>query len=144
MLLHLAQKPGPVTSEALADAMGANPVVLRRLMAGLRDRGYVQSAKGHGGGWTLACDLSKVTLHDVYAALGAPTLLALGNRTRPPGCVVEAAVNAALQRSFEDAEALLLLRLGEVTLAALSADVEAATRGARDRCRSGHTGGEHD
>ncbi len=143
MLLHLAQKPGPVTSEALADAMGANPVVLRRLMAGLRDRGYVQSAKGHGGGWTLACDLAKVTLRDIYAALGAPTLLALGNRTRTPGCVVEAAVNAALQRSFEDSEALLLSRLGEVTLAALRADVEASTRGARARCRSTHAGGDH-
>jgi hypothetical protein len=29
--------------------MDTNPVVLRRVMAGLRDQGYVQSEKGHGG-----------------------------------------------------------------------------------------------
>lgn len=123
VLLHMAQKDEPVTSEVLAKAMDTNPVVLRRVMAGLRDQGYVRSEKGHGGGWTLACDLEKVTLRDVYTALGSPALLAMGNRTDTPGCIVEAAVNAALGKSFDAAESLLLARLGEVTLAALSADV---------------------
>jgi DNA-binding IscR family transcriptional regulator len=111
--------------------MATNPVVLRRVMAGLRDRGYVQSEKGHGGGWTLACELGKITLLDIYRALGSPSLLAIGNRTESPGCVVEAAVNLALNKSFEDAELLLLSRLGEVTLATLREDVQrrVATRG---------------
>jgi DNA-binding IscR family transcriptional regulator len=113
----------PVTSEVLAKAMNTNPVVIRQIMAGLRDARYVRSEKGHGGGWTLACDLSKVTLRDIYNALGCPSLLAIGNRTEAPGCLIEEAVNAALNKSFQDAEALLLSRLGEVTLAALSADV---------------------
>jgi DNA-binding IscR family transcriptional regulator len=91
-------------------------------MAGLRDQGYVRSEKGHGGGWTLACDLRKVTLRDIYTALGAPPLLALGIRTAAPGCVVEQAVNAAVSRVCRDALELLLARLGEVTLAGLSAD----------------------
>ena len=91
VLLHMAQKAGPATSGDLAQAMGTNPVVLRRVLAGLRDQGLVRSEKGHGGGWTLACDLAKVTLRDVYGALGSPTLLAIGNRTEAPGCVVEEA-----------------------------------------------------
>jgi DNA-binding IscR family transcriptional regulator len=103
--------------------MATNPVVIRRIMAGLRTQGYVRSEKGHGGGWTLACDFSKVTLRDVYDALGSPSLLAIGNRTESPGCLIEASVNAALDKSFQDAEKLLLARLGEVTLATLSADV---------------------
>lgn len=122
VLLHMAEHDGPVTSEVLARAMDTNPVVIRRIMSGLREQGYVRSEKGHGGGWSLACDLSTVTLRDVYAALGEPTLLAIGNRTEAPGCLVEQAVNAALGKAFEDAEALLLARLGEVTLARLSAD----------------------
>jgi DNA-binding IscR family transcriptional regulator len=122
VLLHMAQQPGPITSEILAKAMDTNPVVIRRIMAGLRNLGYVSSEKGHGGGWTLACDLSKVTLRDVYTALGSPSLLAMGNRTEAPGCLVEQAVNAALDQAFHDAEALLLSRLGEVTLAMLSED----------------------
>ncbi len=128
----MAQDGGPVTSEALAKSMRTNPAVLRRTMAGLREHGYVRSEKGHGGGWTLACDLSNVTLRDIYAALGSPSLLALRHRSETPGCLVEAAVNAALETSFKEAEALLLTRLGEVTLAALSADVRHLVA-ARDR-----------
>jgi DNA-binding IscR family transcriptional regulator len=123
VLLHMAQQPGSFTSETLAKAMDTNPVVIRRIMAGLRDLNYVRSEKGHGGGWTLACDLSRVTLRDVYIALGRPTLLAMGNRTEAPGCLVEQAVNAALDHAFHDAEALLLARFGEVTLAMLGDDL---------------------
>lgn len=124
-----------MTSEMLAKAMSTNPVVIRRIMAGLREHGYVQSEKGHGGGWTLACDLSRVTLRDVYTALGCPSLLAIGHRTDAPGCLVEQSVNAALGKSFQDAEALLLSRLGEVTLAMLSADFRKrlATQGRSQR-----------
>lgn len=122
VLLHMAEHEGPVTSEVLARAMDTNPVVIRRIMAGLRDAGYVRSEKGHGGGWTFACDLEAVTLRDVYTALGEPVLLAMGNRTEMPGCLVEQAVNAALGKAFDEAEALLLERFGAVTLAMLSAD----------------------
>lgn len=123
VLLHMAEHEGPLTSEMLAKPLGTNPVVIRRIMAGLRDQGYVQSEKGHGGGWTLACDLSKVTLRDIYTALGSPSLLAIGNRTATAGCLIEQAVNATLGPALHDAEALLLARFGEVTLAMLSADV---------------------
>ena len=54
VLLHMAELDGPVTSALLAKAMDTNPVVIRRIMAGLRDQGYVRSEKGHGGGWSLA------------------------------------------------------------------------------------------
>jgi DNA-binding IscR family transcriptional regulator len=39
VLLHMAQNDGPATSEVLAKAMDTNPVVLRRVMSGLRDQG---------------------------------------------------------------------------------------------------------
>ena len=123
VLLHMAQHAGPVTSEQLAGAMLTNAVVVRRVLAGLREQGYVASEKGHGGGWRLAVDLADVTLRDIYDALGGPPLLAIGNRTESPGCLVEQAVNAALGKTFADAEALLLARLGDVTLSELAADV---------------------
>ena len=125
VLLHMAEVEAPVTSEAMAKAMQTNPVVIRRIMAGLRDAGFVHSEKGHGGGWTVACDLASTTLRDIYRALGSPELLAMGNRTEAPGCLVEQAVNAALSSAFRDAEALLLDRFGTVTLAGLSADFHA-------------------
>lgn len=133
ILLHMAERDGPVTSEDLAKMLETNPVVVRRIMAGLREQGYVRSEKGHGGGWTLACDLSKVSLRDIYIALGHPALLAIGNRTESPGCLVEQAVNAALGKAFQDAEELLLARFGEITLAMLSTDVHSRAAARRSR-----------
>ena len=118
----MAERRGPVTSEVLARAMKTNPVVVRRIMAGLRDHGYVRSEKGHGGGWTLARDLGEITLRDVYTALDCPSLLAMGHRTESPRCPVEQTVNRVLGRAFQAAEALMLSRLEDVTLAALSVD----------------------
>ena len=140
VVLHMAQREAPSTSEQMAKAMDTNPVVIRRVMAGLREQGYVRSEKGHGGGWTLACDLSKVTLRDIYTALGSPSLLAMGNRTETPGCLVEEAVNAALNKSFQDAESVLLARLGEVTLATLSTDIRRrlSARGRAHRAGKAH------
>ena len=43
VLLHMAEQEGPVTSEVLAKAMCTNPVVIRRILSGLREQGYVAS-----------------------------------------------------------------------------------------------------
>ncbi len=129
VLLHMAERPDPATSEALAAAMHTNPVVLRRLMAGLREAGLVASAKGHGGGWALSCPLDRITLRDVQAALRAPAPVWLGFREDRPACPAAQAVQAALSAAVQAAEATLLERLGAVTLAALSR--EARRRRAR-------------
>lgn len=118
----MAELGQPATSEWLAQAMQTNPVVIRRLMAGLRDAGFVASAKGHGGGWLLSCSLEHITLRDIHEAVGAPELLAVGHREESPGCLVEQAVNDALGQAYRDAESALLARLGSITLAALARD----------------------
>ena len=122
VLLHMAEADGPATSETLAAAMNTNPVVLRRLMTGLRDAGFVTSAKGHGGGWVLSCPLERITLRDVHEALGAPLLVSLGFREDRPQCLVAQAVNESLGAAVQQAEGVLLKRLGAVTLGALSRD----------------------
>lgn len=125
VLLHMAEAEAPLTSDELARAMQTNPVVVRRLLGGLRRAGFVHSEKGHGGGWTIARNLAAITLRNIYDAIGQPNLMAMGNRTEAPGCLVEQAVNAALDTAFRDAEALLLARFADVTLAQLAADFHA-------------------
>lgn len=132
-LLHMAERGAPMTSAELSRCMDTNPVVVRRTMAGLREAGLVSSEKGHGGGWEIAADLDKFTLKDVYDALGAPTLLAMGVNLESPECLVEQAVNHALNDAFTEAEALLVKRLGDVTLAALAEDFRARARGRKTR-----------
>ena len=133
-LLHMAERQQPMTSEELADCMNTNPVVVRRTLAGLREAGFVRSGKGHGGGWEIARDLHELTLKDIHEALGSPRLLAIGIHLESPACVVEQAVNRSLKGAFAEAEALLLSRLGAVTLAELADDFRSGL-GAHRRTR---------
>ncbi len=121
-LLHMAEQEGPMTSDALAQCLGTNPVVVRRTMGFLRDAGIVQSERGHAGGWRIQADLRKVTLLQLHEALGEPAMFAIGNRHEAPECLVEQSVNAALEGAFAEAEALLLQRFSDITLADLAAD----------------------
>ncbi|MCZ4289968.1 Rrf2 family transcriptional regulator [Hoeflea alexandrii] len=121
-LLHMAEHDGPMTSEVLGQCLGTNPVVVRRTMGLLREAGLVTSDRGHAGGWRISADLSTVTLRQLHEALGEPAVFALGNRNERPQCLVEQSVNAALDGAFAEAEALLLERFSEITLATLADD----------------------
>lgn len=122
VLLHMAYSERVLTSSELAAYLHTNPVVVRQVLGSLRKLGYVHATKGHGGGWSITCDLSRVTLRDIYRAVGSPSVFAMGNRVEHPTCLVEQAVNAALNDAFQEAEALLNARLDSITLADLSAD----------------------
>ena len=132
-LLHMAEQSGPMTSEALSRCLGTNPVVVRRTMGLLRNAGLVTSDRGHAGGWRIEADLSTVTLRQLHEVLGEPVLFAIGNRHENPDCLVEQAVNAALDSAFTEAEALLLERFAEVTLADLAKDFARRHAARRDR-----------
>lgn len=125
VLLHMEEAEGPVTSEAIARMIGSNPVLARRMMAGLRARGYVISEKGPGGGWTLGCALSEITLRDIYEALGEPEIFAFGLSDESPRCLVEQAVNTALDDARREARERLLHSFGEVRLSDIAADFKA-------------------
>jgi DNA-binding IscR family transcriptional regulator len=117
-----------MTSEQLAAMLSTHQVVVRRMLAGLRERGYVQSDKGHGGGWTLARKLDDITLLEVHRALGDPSLFAVELLVDHPECLVEQAVHSVLSEALGQAERALLARLGQVTLGDLARDLERRKR----------------
>ncbi|AZC30352.1 Rrf2 family transcriptional regulator, group III [Pseudomonas chlororaphis subsp. piscium] len=124
VLIHMDRHDSPATSETIAQMLGTNPVVVRRTMALLKEQGYVRSEKGHRGGWSLARALSEMTLLDIHQALGSSSIFAIGLSTDHPQCLVEQAVNTALSEVFDAAQALLVERLGKITLAQLAEDFE--------------------
>lgn len=99
-LIHMADHEGPLTSEAIAGMLGTPAAMVRRMMGGLRAHGIVASTKGHGGGWTLTRPLAEITMLDIYEALGAPALFAMGPASEDPVCLVEQAVDARLGGAF--------------------------------------------
>ncbi|MBA3642816.1 MAG: Rrf2 family transcriptional regulator [Chloroflexota bacterium] len=120
ILAHLAAAPVRArTSTELATCLQTNPVVIRRDLAALREAGIVASAKGHGGGWSLARPSAAISLRDVYLALGNRGDRAPVPEPRVPDCLIEATVARALDGVYTEAEALLLQRLGDISLADL-------------------------
>ena len=124
VLLHLQDMDGPATSSLLGSMLNTNPAFVRRTMAGLRERGWVTSTRGQGGGWRLAVPLSEITLLALYEALGAPTLFALAQSEDAPRCLMEQAANAAVDDALAAAEQAFRRRLGAVTVADLADDFE--------------------
>ncbi|RUO34835.1 Rrf2 family transcriptional regulator [Aliidiomarina soli] len=122
ILVHLQAIERPVTSEQMAEMISTNPVVVRRTMALLRKANYVTSTKGHHGGWKLAKPLADITLLDIHHALGDGSIFTIGLSDEHTQCVIEQAVNEALNDVMNEAEALMLKRFGQITLDKLGAD----------------------
>jgi len=134
VLLHMSHTQKPMTSQAIGEMLNTNSVVVRRSMAGLRDRKYVQSEKGHGGGWRLICPLEEITLLDIYLALGSPAIFAIGAANSAHNCLVEKAVNQAVDDVLEQAKQLLLARFGEIKLSQIESEFH-VLREVRVDCR---------
>ena len=122
VLLHLDGMKEPATSDLIAQMLCTNSAVVRRTMAGLREAGYVQSVRGHGGGWSLLMPLSEITLLGVYQALGSPPLFAIGNDTDSPDCLLERAANNATSAALAEAKDHFFASLSKVTVADLGAE----------------------
>lgn len=123
VLIHMADQQ-PMTSAQIARILQTNSVVVRRTMAGLREAGLVESKGGRGGGWSLLRGLEAITLLEVHNAVSGDALFCIGWGSEHSGCLVEAAVNQHIGEALEAAEALLLERLGAVTLAQIRADMD--------------------
>ncbi len=57
-----------ITSDFLAGSTGTNPVIIRNIMAQLKDAGLITVKRGPGG-VTLARPLAEITFLDVYQAV---------------------------------------------------------------------------
>lgn len=123
-LLHMTVHRSPVTSEALGERMGANAVVIRRTMAGLRNAGLVSSVKGHGGGWSIARELGEISLLQIYQALDEPILIQQHRDSENPECLVEQTIGRTLNETFQEAEDLIMKRFEAIKLSDLSVEFE--------------------
>ena len=130
VLLHMAHSDAPMTSQHIADMLGTNAVVVRRTMAGLRDGGLVAAERGHGGGWTLIKDTQDITLRDIYACIGEPTLFAFNLSNPAPQCLVEQSVNATISETLDEATAALLAKFESIRLSDIQANVDARRKAA--------------
>jgi Rrf2 family protein len=110
------EKPAPVTSEALAASIGANPAALRKLLGMLAAAGLTRAQLGKGGGAMLARGAKKVTLLDIYQAVESAPLIASRRTSEAAGHPMDGEVAAAFAEATRPAEKAFFAALAGTTL----------------------------
>ncbi|WP_306004392.1 Rrf2 family transcriptional regulator [Aquicoccus porphyridii] len=127
VLIHLSLRDRVMSSAEIAKMLTTNPVVVRRMLAGLRDNGLIEATKGRSGGWRAAKPLDDMSMRDVFDALRRPDQVTLRETRDHPGCPVEEAVNEALHKVEAEAAELICKRheamsLGDIARAAMNGE----------------------
>ena len=128
VLIHMHLRGGTTTSETIAQMLHTQPSLVRRTMAALREAGYVESIAGPGGGWALCCELTDLTVRDIYAAIAHKGIFAVGPADDNPACPVESAVNRFLEHALSSAQEELLRHFEGMRLSDIARRVKASTR----------------
>ncbi|RJS15851.1 transcriptional regulator [Corallococcus sp. H22C18031201] len=129
LALHEREDAITVTSEAMAESIQTNPVVVRRLLGDLSRAGLVETKRGAGGGVRLARAPESITLCDIYKAVGEGAELFGRHPAGPnPMCPVAPMVAEYLEEVFRRAEAAVHQSLGGTTVAQMSHEVDKRIR----------------
>ncbi|HEL1617467.1 TPA: Rrf2 family transcriptional regulator [Streptococcus suis] len=125
VLLALEGEKEKQTSTSIAGSVGVNPVIIRNILAQLKEAGLVQVARGVGGA-RLAQAPDKITLLQVYQAVelfGEKGKL-FGFHEQPnPACQVGRSIHPLLDSRLENAQSALEKELGQTTIADLLAEL---------------------
>lgn len=109
---------GLQSSAKIAESLESNPVLVRRVLGLLRDKGLVSPVEGSGGGWCLAKPAEEITLNDAYAAVegGVPVLPV---HAHPPNqsCVIGGHMQELLEDEFASAQRALEDNLARTSIA---------------------------
>jgi len=110
---------GFVTSEAIAESVCTNPVVIRRILSALHAAKLVDCQPGKSGGSRLARKSQKITLLDIYRAVQGESLFGMPEKPANKSCAVSCGMKSLLSDVFAGAERAVESSLRDITLAKL-------------------------
>ncbi len=110
-----------VSSETLAAGVQTNPVVVRRVLARLRNAGLVDSQPGVLGGSRLAVKAIDISLLDAYRAVRTGSLFSL--HTPAPDCPIGGRIPEVLGENLALAEEAMEEFLEEVSIEELAGEI---------------------
>lgn len=118
ILTLLADNEGEsLNSDFIAGSIQINPVIVRKELALLQDRGWVQTKKGKEGGSSLNISSTKISLADIYQFVKNADILGKKNLHTNPQCSIGNGINEKLQVVFDETDQLVIRSLKEKTLA---------------------------
>ena len=115
-----------LTSEFIAGSVNTNPVVVRRILAVLRNAGLVESQPGVSGGWQIVGEASTITLGHVYRLIQPGSVFAMHNKKPNPRCPVGKNIQRGLRIHYQNAQEALEKELERTTIADVLQDVLSA------------------
>ena len=140
ILSVLAYHREGVNSELLASSVNTNPVVVRRLIAALRDAGLIVTQKGSGGGARLAREPELIPLDAVYRATEPEPRFSLHPQQPNQRCPIGRKIEEVLTHVFSAAQDALQAELAGRTIAdvleSVSAEESPAAPSVRRRRRA--------
>ena len=113
-----------VTSSFLAGSIGANPVIVRNVMGGLKEAGMIEISQGRSG-ISLAKGLDEITFYDVYAAVDCADNQGIFNfHEKPnPDCPVGANIHKALDDKLLRVQDAMENEMKKITVAEVARDI---------------------
>jgi Rrf2 family protein len=115
VLVALSFRPKDfISSDSLSGTVHTNPVVVRRIVGALRRGGFVVSQPGVAGGVRLAKPARRISLLDVYRAVGRGELFRMHNPNR--ACPIGKRIPAALAEFLPKAERAFERSLASVAI----------------------------
>ena len=111
-------------SPTLARSVSSHPVVVRRLLQGLRRAGLVETYAGQHGGFKLAKSPARISLLHIYDAVQSRPLIAISERKAARHCRVSCNMKQIMTSVVESAEEAVRKRLRSITLQQLVRQVD--------------------
>lgn len=116
ILVMLARTKDNLSSSHIAESININPAMVRKSLSLLRTNGLVDTKEGKGGGASLGKSADKILLSDVYRTVNDANLLGRLNSPNPE-CNTGRQINTHLLYLFNQADDVLIRKLGSITLA---------------------------
>jgi Rrf2 family protein len=97
LLLLAAREEEYYTSTALSELLNVHPVRIRKVLSRMKNGGFIDSKEGSSGGFTISCDISKVTLKSIYLLTQEDLL-----KPRCHSCCVTCKIGSNIERVLDD------------------------------------------
>ncbi|WP_281884658.1 Rrf2 family transcriptional regulator [Paenibacillus sp. YYML68] len=118
-LVLLAYRPDhSATSELIAGNVSTHPARVRKVMSVLKKCGYVATKEGAGGGYTLSCDPTEVTLGEIYRATSIGSIKpGWCSGSEEGDCMIACNMTEVMDGIFSEAEERMLTFLEQMKIA---------------------------
>ena len=122
---------GWVSSTLLAESVGTNPVVIRRLLLRLQKAGLIEARTGKSGGVQLARRAASITLLDIFRAVEGGSPFVLPHKPENKACPVSCSMRKQLSSVLAETDRAMSRSLERVVLSDLAREVGAPRKGSR-------------